>query len=421
MTGPLGATRAFPPATLRDLQAQVEAKRWPATPRLLFTARSGWQLVGTYDAATSNVSDQTDTFLGDRTAVVVGNGTPDQFFAFQKTGLKANAQGCNVRIWFKVGAVSTLGQLALYLGNDSGTTAFGASILNWVSATDSISNEIKPNEWTVLDIPWSAFTVTAGNPDRKRIDKIQLIGYTKTTGTPTTVKLGGVAFVPDDRPTWPKGVISLSFDDSDASQLVAKQYMDRFGFTGTLFPIIGALDTAGALTTQNVLDMAASGWEIGAHASTSAAHSTGLPAMSHADRMTELDTIKQWQLTNGVWSPTHAYPVGWLDTASAKDVAAAGYTCSRMASGFTYDTPRTPQRFRVRAQNASTGNANLMAAIKRVEANGGWLNIMFHRLVNASPTGNDAFHASLQSICDYAWAQKIPVVPIGQVVASARP
>lgn len=421
MTGPLGATRAFPAATMRDIQSQVEAQRWPALPRLIFTARSGWQLVGAYDAATSNASDVTDTFLGDRTAVVVGNGTPAQFFALQKTGLKANAQGCNVRIWLKVGAVSTLGQLSLWMGNDSGSTAFAATLLNWTSATDSISNEIKPNEWTVLDIPWSAFTVQAGNPDRKRIDKIQLIGYTKTTGTPTTVKLGAVAFVPDDRPLWPKGVVSLSFDDSDVSQLSAKQYMDRFGFVGTLFPIIGALDTANALTTQNVLDMAACGWEIGAHASTSAAHGTGLPAMSHADRMTELNTIKQWQLTNGVWSPTHAYPVGWLDTASAKDVAAAGYNCSRMASGFTYDTPRTSSRFRIRAQNASTGNVNLLAAIKRIEANGGWLNIMFHRLVNASPTGNDAFLASLISICDYLGARGIPVATIGQVVASARP
>lgn len=161
------------------------------------------------------------------------------------------------------------------------------------------------------------------------------------------------------------------------------------------------------------------GWEVAGHAFTDANHALGLPALSPADRLAELENIKAWMDTNNFQSPAYAYPLGNHETASETDVAAY-FDCGRLAF-MQRDTPQAiAQPYAMQSINAGTQTATLAAYITRAVAGKGWLNIVIHDIVASGATGNNMTQAAFDTLLTDLAASGIAVRTMGEVIAATN-
>ncbi len=142
----------------------------------------------------------------------------------------------------------------------------------------------------------------------------------------------------------PPRPIIITFDDSWGSQYTtAYPIMKKYGFTGVLYTVVEYLNKPSGLpadpnylTTDQLTEMAADGWEIGSHTET------------HPNLLTDTTTLryeivqsrKDLQNMLGVPILTFAYPFGNADSAAIDYVRFAGYIAAMGATGFTADQGR---------------------------------------------------------------------------------
>lgn len=126
---------------------------------------------------------------------------------------------------------------------------------------------------------------------------------------------GGVGSASDPVNAWPNGVISLTFDDSGNKQFtVAAPKLSQYWYRGTLYPI---LDSTGLTQAQIRILHDRMGCEIGANATTTAAHTAGLTAVSLPAADAEVRATRQYLLDNGYEADTFDYPLGNTNAAGA--------------------------------------------------------------------------------------------------------
>lgn len=120
----------------------------------------------------------------------------------------------------------------------------------------------------------------------------------------------------------PPRPVVITFDDGDLSVYTqAFPIMRQFGFVGATYLVGNYLNAQDFMTTGMVKDLAANGWEIGAH------------SMSHLDLTAEQDNLGEetsgvrslLQSELGVPINTFAYPFGKIDADVANSVGKAGY------------------------------------------------------------------------------------------------
>lgn len=76
------------------------------------------------------------------------------------------------------------------------------------------------------------------------------------------------AFGSDWSENTPSAIVSLTFDDATALEWNGFIAAKKYGFAGTLYPMIGNVDKEWGLTWDQIRTMHAQGWEIGAHTDT---------------------------------------------------------------------------------------------------------------------------------------------------------
>jgi peptidoglycan/xylan/chitin deacetylase (PgdA/CDA1 family) len=328
--------------------------------------------------------------------------------------LSLDMTGKGFVIWVKVvGDISRLGYITVDAGPAGLSTYFRGAPFNY-GATGEV---LKAGEWTPLVIPWGEMQSTvAGSPSRAAIGAIKI--NVNAQATALDVLIGGIATYSEDA-TYPNGVVSLSFDDSWASQFtVALPKMSTLGFVGTVLPIIGDLDLTGKLTTAQVAIMSrVNGWEVGAHASTSARH-VDLTGLSGAVLATELQAQRDWLDANGYTSLTHAYPVGQFN-AAVEAAVARQFAWSRSTIRHA-NTTLTPLPFRLQSIVASnvagTTLASVQAYIDQIVAGKSWGIITFHDFVASGPGQNQWTQADFNTLMGYLVTKGIAVRTIGQVM-----
>ncbi len=139
----------------------------------------------------------------------------------------------------------------------------------------------------------------------------------------------------------PPHPILITFDDSWGSQYTnAFPIMQKYGFTGVLYTVVSyinkpsGLDTdPDYLTTDQLKEMAAAGWEIGSHTETHPDLITDLPTL----RYEIVQSRKDLQTMLGIPILTFAYPFGDAGSAAVDYVHFAGYIAAMGANGFSPD------------------------------------------------------------------------------------
>ena len=132
----------------------------------------------------------------------------------------------------------------------------------------------------------------------------------------------------------PPRPILLTFDDGNEDNYTnAFPIMEKYGFTGVLYIVVHYMDQPNYLTTMQIQEMAAAGWEVGSHSETH----TDLLANPDRLRFEIVQSRKDLQSRLNVPILTFAYPFGGEDDAAGDYVHFAGYSAGMGASGFSWE------------------------------------------------------------------------------------
>ncbi len=116
---------------------------------------------------------------------------------------------------------------------------------------------------------------------------------------------------------------ALTFDDGGSSALDAARMLEAHGWRGHFFITTGRIGTRGFLSAAQILELAASGHEVGSHSQT---HPTYMAALPRAEIAQEWRTSRE-VLGELLGAPpkTAAVPGGFVSKAVIEEASNAGY------------------------------------------------------------------------------------------------
>ncbi|MBM9466549.1 polysaccharide deacetylase family protein [Nakamurella leprariae] len=282
----------------------------------------------------------------------------------------------------------------------------------WRVLPDALGGPDRPpllcdGQEAVLTLSFADVTLD-GRPDRTAVTGVT-VGL--TAKGPSTAEISGMGSMPEPS-RFPRGLLTLTFDDSFASQAtVALPELAERSLRGSVVPILGRLDTGPEhLSRRDVDEMIAQGWEVTAHALTDETHQLGSARMTEQQREHEFTELRRQHAEMGWTADTFAYPGGWW-SAEAGAHALRHFTGVRSAYAALTETwpPTEPDRIRTVLVMPSThpDGAALAAEIDRAMAHRAWTVLTFHGLVAAGgaaltplDTPADAFRALLDRIVE---------------------
>jgi peptidoglycan/xylan/chitin deacetylase (PgdA/CDA1 family) len=186
-------------------------------------------------------------------------------------------------------------------------------------------------------------------------------------------------------------VVSLTFDDGDATQLLVEPLLRAHGLPGTFFIVTGRLDAGNPanMSWADVLRLAREGNEIGGH-TVSHVDLTD-PRLPEAVKTQEVCGNRSRLQQMGLDPVSFAYPYGTSDPAVEALVRSCGYRTARTGGGADPDSatpaetlpPADP--FATRALHTPPSGPWTSAALERAvtaaaQNGGGWVQVPFHRI-----------------------------------------
>lgn len=315
--------------------------------------------------------------------------------------------GKMIRLVFRVDDTTNLGKLVFYLGSGS-----LANYFNWQFHTHSstAANYVQSGEWVTVHLQWADVISAAGTysisssgapSTRSGFTDMSFAVY-DNAGGPVTYHLQAVELVPDTTSAFPKGVVSITFDDSHKSvHDLARPAMDAYGFPGTIYNIADAIGTGAFLTIDQMRSLQdASGWEMGGHSYSTSAHTASYSKLTAQQVDDDLRSLREWLVSNGFTSEHFAYPHGAFqkttDGVPVDLIASRHFTTARSIISETIETFAPAMPYRLKALtgiNDGTGIGGtalskvtgLGGKLDRCAKNGDWLILCLHRIVEGTP------------------------------------
>lgn len=381
-------------------------------------ASSGWSVPTQTNRDAASTPDYTsDAFFGDRCVRIVTGGGGQHVYAL-RTGAATAFDGsdCFVRVTLKVMNYNfTL--LSVIVANASATTVGTASFGFTAGTGGAGSNVIPAGRWVTLDIPQSKFS---GNPNWADLQFFR-VGVTDSGG-PADVRVHSFDLVKrDSLGTNPNGMVVISADDSHPTQhSVLLPALKARGWKATLHPIPGAHGSSSIfLSDAQVLDMAAEGWDIGAHCYDASSHAKGLQNLTSEQRLAEFRACVAWQKSLGLpQSPSHAWPLGTHDAASEADVALF-WSGSRLATSIDntlYETATPARPYSLAAINITAGASAIGTAAALAKAQKGVLYVMSHSFLTSGGDANTVTPTVLTDVLNAIAASGCDVVTMAEAL-----
>ena len=224
--------------------------------------------------------------------------------------------------------------------------------------------------------------------------------------------------------------VSLTFDDSTASQELAAPILASHGMNATFYAISGRIGTSGYLTQSDLLSLQAAGNEIGDHTVTHinlTSASTDEAARQVCDARVQL---MSWGLH--VWD--FAYPQGGTSPALEQIVKGCNLNSARLSSGLVSPgtcngcpyaggiPPADVDAIRAAdSVQASWSLAQIEGLVTQAQSHGGgWVPITFHKLCAGCDTESIP-PAELSSFLDWLQGQQgVQVKTVHQVIGGAE-
>ncbi|MEO3923662.1 polysaccharide deacetylase family protein [Micromonosporaceae bacterium B7E4] len=439
-----------PTSVAYDVGAPMAAPTFPSgwrdASRIVTSMQAGhgWTSTGTIGG--SNFNDSAVFVRGSRSASITTNGA-GATATLRRFGLPAiDLTGKALRLLLRVDNYTRVNTLNFFVG-----TSGLANNVKWRFNAHTSSSQIGlAGDWLVVTLQWSEINTVAGaytlSPTgapstTSGFTDMQIQVSDKGTG-PVTLWLQAVELIDSAVSTWPNGIVSITFDDSNASARLAIQKMDTLGFRGTQYTIADAIGTPGRLTLAELRSLQAmSGWEIAGHSYASAAHATRYPNLTAQQVDDDARSLKAWLVSNGFHGDSFAYPGGQyektVDGVPVDQLVARYFGSARtilsevgVSTHAAIDAIPAAMPYRMRALSSvsslSSGPnkpSKLTAAggmLDKVASNGGWLNLVFHQIVTGAPTDPaEITQADFNLIMDAIAARGIPVIPVSDVVRRA--
>ncbi len=216
------------------------------------------------------------------------------------------------------------------------------------------------------------------------------------------------------------GYISLNFDDGWRSAYEnAFPVLDAAGFTADAYIVTEHMSDyfPGYMSEEEVLDLQARGYTIGAHTLTH----PDLTTLSRSRAKTEIEKSKQDLLDMGVSSvTTFAYPFGAYNDRVKQMVKDAGFIAGRSSDGGwnTRESDKYALR-RLRIVNTTTLD-EVKAYVEKAMRDRSWGILLFHEVNNSGNTYS-VTPEFLKQVVEYLEQQNITPITVEEGVAKMAP
>lgn len=193
----------------------------------------------------------------------------------------------------------------------------------------------------------------------------------------------------------PDTVVSLTFDDGDADQLMAADILATHRMPGTYYIISGAVGSPGYLTLDQIRRLAAQGNEIGGHTVSHLDLTQVAPDEARRQVCQSRQILTDW----GFRVTSFAYPDGSANAELRKVVRDCGYNSARLDGGLLSRgcedcapagafRPPDPYGLPTPAQvDTSWSLADLQRVVTSAERTGGWVPLVFHHVCDTPVCG----------------------------------
>lgn len=404
-----------------------------------FQAGHTWTATGS-GIASSNMNSTSQVCKGTQSARMTTTGTAAAA-QFRRTGMPTiDLTNKMIRLTFRVDDVAHLEHMSFYVGDTTLANNFRWTVHTHSKTTSQ--NWVQSGEWVVVTLSWADVNAAAGTYTLDATKKPSTTtGFTDMQFTvfddaagPVTCHLQSVEVIPSTSVTFPKGVVSITFDDSWQSVYdLAKPKMDALGYRGTQYTIADYVGSASDRLTLGELKTLSQfcGWEIGGHSFANATHAARYPNLTSAQVDDDLRNLRGWLVTNGFSSDSFAYPGGQFskttDGVSVESLVSRYFGSARSIISDNFESYGAPMPFRMRAYTGITDGsgiggitvASMTAAGGPLDraANGGWLVLCLHQIITGTPTDTTQIsQAGFNQLMDGIAARGIPVRPVSDVL-----
>lgn len=247
------------------------------------------------------------------------------------------------------------------------------------------------------------------------------------------LSLSGVGIAAAAAADTPQTIVSLTFDDSNADQLVPVTAMNALGLHGTLYTVSGWIGAPGYLTQGNLASLAAGGNEIGGHT----VNHPDLTTMSVSNQTQEVCQARATLAGWGYPQTSFAYPFASVNATTEAVVKACGYNNARglgdiqsrfgcAGCDFASSLPPADPYYTEALDevDASWTLADLQNGVTNAENNGGgWVQYTFHHICDSvcdSLSISPALFAQFtQWLAGRAATNNTVVKTVGEVIGGA--
>ncbi|WP_189245928.1 polysaccharide deacetylase family protein [Streptosporangium pseudovulgare] len=183
-------------------------------------------------------------------------------------------------------------------------------------------------------------------------------------------------------------IVSLTFDDGDATHPAVARMLERHGMRGTFYVNTGTVGHELKLTRRGLAAIARAGHEIGGHTLTH----LRLPELSVAEQRAQICDDRRKLVAWGYRPATLAYPFGSVDARAEAAARRCGYDAARDVGGLReFSCPACPaaetlpprDRHAIRTASSAGPDTPLRRLKQQVfdaEKSGGVLPLVFHRV-----------------------------------------
>jgi hypothetical protein len=404
-----------------------------------FQAGHGWSTSGS-GVASSNLNDTSLFSKGTQSARFTTTGTGSVANLRRLGSALPDLTGKALRFLFRIDDTARLNQINVQVGTGNLVNYFQWRL---VTRSATAENQVLSGEWVTAVLSWADVRSAAGSyslsstgvPSATSGFTDLMFQVVDNAGGPLTVHLQAVEVIPDTSETFPSGVVSVTFDDSYASQVAnAGPILNSLSFRPTLYTICDVIGTSGYLTLGQLRTaQAVSEWEIAGHAYSVANHNSKFHTLTTTQVDNDIRRCRMWMLGQGFLSDSFAYPGGFFsrtsDGTSIESLACLYFGSGRgISSADTLEPFPPPMPMRMRSISGIGSMAG--AAARGYPANltgpggaldrclqGEWVILTFHDIVtgsaaNANQCSLSDFTAIMNAIRD----RNIPVRPVGDVL-----
>lgn len=359
----------------------------PAVGTIVTEFASGHGFTTSGADASSNVNDTAAglAIYGSQCATVVSAGTGASAILQNTSIASTDTTNLQILVALKIDDITHLSSLYFSLGNGGFTNEYHIPFAD--------NGAVASGQWVVVSLSM-ADAATQGSPTRTGITALRVYHKDDNTGNKVTVHWGGIYFMPNaaNQPgtPYPKGVASICFDDSYASQwTLAKPLLDQSGLRASAYTIKDYIGTTGFMTLPQIQSLQdQSGWEVGAHSYLGANHTTADTGLTAEQLVWDKSAEKEWLLNNGLDGQGYAYPKGLTNTSVVSTIRRY-YRYARTTAAFTETYP-AGDPYRLKSVSGistySGGNTplSISQAAGKIDAsvtNASWLILTFHRII----------------------------------------